>query len=223
MDENALVMLSGGLDSATCLYWAKNRFSEVSVITFNYFGRLQNEKRAAVNLAHSISIKELIEIDLPFVKEASDVYNGPLKKLDSDALWSSYVPARNMIFYSIAAHYAEYLGIKWIIGGHNLHDVQFFKDASKEYIEKLNHLFKEGCLLCKDGKPYQIVLPLAEMNRKEIVQLAIKLQIPIELTWSCHREGDVHCRQCYACKQRLEAFISLGLQDPVFSALDLSS
>jgi 7-cyano-7-deazaguanine synthase len=223
MDENALVMLSGGLDSATCLYWAKNRFSEVSVITFNYFGRLQNEKRAAVNLAHSTSIKELIEIDLPFVKEASDFYNGPLKKLDSDALWSSYVPARNMIFYSIAAHYAEYLGIKWIIGGHNLHDVQFFKDASKEYIEKINHLFKEGCLLCKGDEPYQIVLPLAEMNRKEIVQLAIKLQIPIELTWSCHQEGDVHCRQCYACKQRLEAFISLGLQDPAFSALDLSS
>jgi 7-cyano-7-deazaguanine synthase len=218
MDNKALVMLSGGLDSATCLYWAKSKFSEISAITFNYFGRLENEKQAAAKLAHSASIRELIEIDLPFLKEASDFYKGHLKKLDSDGLWSSYVPARNMIFYSIAAHYAECLGIKWIIGGHNLHDVKFFKDASKDYIEKINHLFKEGCLLC-DDKPYQIVLPLAEMNRKEIVKFAIELKIPVELTWSCHREGDIHCRRCYACKQRLEAFTSLGLQDPVFPAV----
>jgi 7-cyano-7-deazaguanine synthase len=121
-----------------------------------------------------------------------------------------------MIFYSIAAHYAEYLGIKWIIGGHNMHDVKFFKDASKGYIEKINSLFQEGCLMC-DGQPYRIVLPLAEMDRREIVQLAIKLELPVELTWSCHKEGDMHCGQCYACKQRLEAFGSLGLQDPVFA------
>jgi len=218
MDNKALVMLSGGLDSATCLYWAKSKFTEISAITFNYFGRLEIEKQAAAKLAHYASIGELIEIDLPFLKEASDFYRGQLKTTDSDGLWSSYVPARNMIFYSIAAHFAECLGIKWIIGGHNMHDVKFFKDASKEYIEKINHLFQEGCLLC-DDKPYQIVLPLAEMNRKEIVKFAIELKIPVELTWSCHREGDIHCRQCYACKQRLEAFTSLGLQDPVFPAI----
>jgi 7-cyano-7-deazaguanine synthase len=215
MDDNALVMLSGGLDSATCLYWAKEKFSKVSAITFNYFGRLENEKRAAAILAQRADVKELIEIDLPFMKEASDFYNGHFSKPDSDALWSSYVPARNMIFYSIAAHYAEYLGIKWIVGGHNLHDVKFFKDASRGYIEKINSLFQEGCLMC-DDRPYQIVLPLAEMDRKEVIRLAIKLELPVELTWSCHREGDMHCRQCYACKQRLDAFGSLGLQDPVF-------
>jgi 7-cyano-7-deazaguanine synthase len=215
MDDKALVMVSGGLDSATCLYWAKEKFSKVSAITFNYFGRLENEKRASALLAQRARVEELIVIDLPFLKEASDFYNNHLGKPDSDALWSSYVPARNMIFYSIAAHYAEYLGIKRIIGGHNLHDTKFFKDASRGYIEKINSLFQEGCLMC-DGQPYQIVLPLAEMDRKEIVRLAIKLVLPFELTWSCHKEGDTHCGQCYACKQRLEAFDSLGLQDPVF-------
>jgi|SRR5581483_1524288 len=218
MVDKALVMLSGGLDSATCLYWAKEKFSQVSAIMFNYFGRLENEKRAAVRLAQSAGVKKLIGIDLPFLKEASDFYNGHFNRPDSDALWSSYVPARNMMFYSIAAHYAEYLGINWIIGGHNLHDVKFFKDASKGYIEKINSLFKEGCLMC-DGRPYQIVLPLAEMDRKEIIKLATKLKLPVELTWSCHREGDMHCGQCYACKQRLEAFSSLGLQDPVFTKI----
>src|SRR5881409_1321684 len=148
MSDKALVMLSGGLDSATCLYWAKAKFSDVSAITFNYFGRLVQEKRASSRLATGAGVVKLIDVDLPFVKEASDFYDGRFQKHDSDALWSSYVPARNLVFYSIAAHYAEYLGAKWIIGGHNLHDVNFFKDASKNYIEKLNALFKEGCLLC---------------------------------------------------------------------------
>jgi 7-cyano-7-deazaguanine synthase len=63
---------------------------------------------------------------------------------------------------------------------------------------------------------YKILLPLSEMNRKEIIRLAIRLKAPIEQTWSCHRDGRVHCGRCYACKQRLEAFSSLGLQDPAF-------
>jgi 7-cyano-7-deazaguanine synthase len=214
--DKALVMLSGGLDSATCLYWAKEKFSDISTITFNYFGRLVQEKRAAARLVKAAGINDLIEIDLPFVKEAGDFYSWRFKNLVFDDGWSSsYVPARNMIFYSITAHYAEYLGAKWIIGGHNLHDVKFFKDASKAYIDKLNRLFKEGCLLC-DDQAYQILLPLAEMNRKEIIRLAINLKAPIELTWSCHREGSVHCGKCYACRQRLEAFDLLGLKDPAF-------
>ncbi|MDQ3976845.1 MAG: 7-cyano-7-deazaguanine synthase QueC [Thermoproteota archaeon] len=216
--DRALVMLSGGLDSATCLYWAKEKYSEVIAITFNYFGRLVQERRASVQLIKTAGINKLIEIDLPFVKEAADssYYSGRLKENPhSDAQESSYVPARNMIFYSIGAHYAEYLGVKWIIGGHNLHDAKFFKDASKRFIDKINMLFKEGCLLCND-QAYQILLPLSRMNRKEIIRLAIKLKVPIELTWSCHREGTVHCGSCYACRQRLEAFDDLGLKDPVF-------
>ena len=216
--DRALVMLSGGLDSATCLYWAKEKYSEVIAITFNYFGRLVQEKRASVQLVKAAGINNLIEIDLPFVKEAGDssYYSGRFKENPCyDAQESSYVPARNMIFYSIGAHYAEYLGAKWIIGGHNLHDAKFFKDASKRFIDKINILFKEGCLLCND-QAYQILLPLSRMNRKQIIRLAIKLKAPIELTWSCHREGTVHCGSCYACRQRLEAFDDLGLKDPVF-------
>ncbi|MEO9362702.1 MAG: 7-cyano-7-deazaguanine synthase, partial [Nitrososphaera sp.] len=113
----------------------------------------------------------------------------------------------------IAAHYAEYLNAKWIVGGHNSHDVSFFKDASRQYIEKMNSLFAESCLLC-DGRPYQIVLPLAEMDRKAVITLARSLRVPIEMTWSCHREGEIPCKECYACRQRLEAFSALGIRDP---------
>lgn len=218
--DKALVMLSGGLDSATCLYWAKERYSEVIAITFNYFGRLAQEKHAIIRLVNAAEVSNLIEIDLPFVKEAGDssyYYSSRSKDLlHSNSQWSSYVPARNMIFYSISAHFAEYLGIKWIIGGHNMHDTKFFKDASKNFMDKMNVLFKEGCLLCKDNQVYQIVLPLAKMNRKQIIKLAMRLKAPIELTWSCHREGSKPCGSCYSCKQRLEAFNELGLKDPAF-------
>jgi 7-cyano-7-deazaguanine synthase len=214
--DKALVMLSGGLDSATCLYWAKQRFSHICTITFNYFGRLVQEKIATASLIKAAGITDIIEVDLPFVKEVGDFYSGQSKAPDSHNGWSSsYVPARNMIFYSITAHYAEYLGAKWIIGGHNLHDVKVFRDASKTYIDKLNKLFKEGCLLC-DDQAYQILLPLADMDRKQIIRLAINLKAPIGLTWSCHREGRVQCGECYACRQRLDAFNDLGLKDPAF-------
>jgi 7-cyano-7-deazaguanine synthase len=212
----ALVMLSGGLDSATCLYWAKKNFSEISVITFNYFNRLENEKRAAVELARRVNIVNFLEINIPFIKEFSDFNNSNHPTPGYDGRWASYVPARNLIFYSIAAHYAEFLNIKRIIGGHNIHDGTFFVDATKDYIENLNLLIKRGCLFCNDD-PCMILVPLAEMDRKTIINLAIELNVPIELTWSCHsNKAKTHCGQCYACLQRIEAFSSLGIKDPVF-------
>jgi 7-cyano-7-deazaguanine synthase len=209
--EKALVMLSGGLDSATCLYWAKEQY-DVSAITFNYFGRLENEKHSTARLASAAAVR-VIEIDMPFVRESADAGDG---FADADLKRAAYVPARNMMFYSIAAHHAEFLGARWIVGGHNMHDASFFKDASRQYIEKMNELFIEACLSC-GGQPYQIVLPLAEMDRTAIVKLAQKLNVPIELTWSCHAEGDRHCGRCYSCRQRLEAFATLGISDPAFS------
>jgi 7-cyano-7-deazaguanine synthase len=214
MADRALVLLSGGLDSATCLYWARERFSEMYAITFNYKGRIEAEKRAAAKLADGAGVARLIEIDLPFIEEASDFFGDNKARLKD--LPSSYIPARNMIFYSIAAYHAEFLGANSIIGGHNLHDVELFKDASPEYIETLNTLFRRGGLLY-DANAYRIILPLAQMKRVEIIKLALELKAPIELAWSCHVDGKTHCGSCYACKQRLEAFRSLGMSDPAFA------
>jgi 7-cyano-7-deazaguanine synthase len=216
LKSKALVMLSGGLDSATCLYWSKVKFAEVSAITFNYYKRLRGEKKATIELAKSANVTNFFEINIPFIKEPDDFFNSHFSRLNfDDPRWLSYIPARNMLFYSIAAYYAEFLNIKYIIGGHNSHDKVFFRDATKPYIRKLNSLFKQGCLLCDDN-PYKIILPLATMKRKNIINLALKLKVPVELTWSCHSKGKIHCGQCYACKQRLDGFNSLGLKDPVF-------
>ena len=211
--SKALVMLSGGLDSATCLYWAKSKYSDVSAITFNCYDRIGKEKEAAVQIAKTAGITNFLQIDIPFIKEWSDYKNSD--RLKTDSRRSSYVPSRNLIFYSIAAHYAEFLSIKWIVGGHNFHDGSFFKDATAHYIRKMNLLFKQGCSF-SNHDPCMIVVPLSKMNRKSIINLAVRLKVPIELTWSCHAKGLTHCGVCYSCKDRLDAFKSLGIKDPAF-------
>ncbi len=214
--KKALVMLSGGIDSSTCLYWAKRKFSDVLAITFNYYGRLKNEKKATVQLARRAAVTNLLEVNLPFIKEYSDFYKGHLLQEQSDLRIASYIPARNMIFYSICAHYSEFLDIKWIIGGHNSQDAEFFKDAAKGYIKKINSLLKQGRPIIGRNTP-TILLPLVNMDRQKVISLALKIDVPLELTWSCHNEGETHCGQCYSCSQRFVAFKSLGIKDPVFS------
>jgi 7-cyano-7-deazaguanine synthase len=215
-ETKALVLLSGGIDSATCLYWTKKKFSKVFAITFNYYDRIEKEKKAAADLAKRSGIANLLEINVPFIKEYSDFYNNDrnCSEAKDDNRLSSYIPARNLIFYSISAHYAEFLDIRWIIGGHNSHDAKFYKDATKDYIQKINSLLKRGRLI-RSNEPCTVVLPLAEMDRRKIINLAIQLRVPLELTWSCHLKGESHCRQCYSCLQRIEAFDSLGIKDPV--------
>lgn len=211
--QAALVLLSGGLDSATCLYWAKNKFTNVSLITFNCFDRAKQEKLAALQIAKAAGFESLLEIDIPFVREYSDL--GKTVKRNQDDRLPTYIPSRNLIFYSIAAHFAESLGIKWIIGGHNDHDGTFFKDATSDYIDKINLLFKQGSPI-SGHDPCMILTPVGKMSRKEVVGLAINLHVPLELTWSCHGKSKTHCGTCFACRQRLEAFKSLGISDPVF-------
>ena len=213
--KKALVMLSGGIDSSTCLYWAKNKFSEVLAITFNYHGRIENEKKATARLARRANVTKLLEIDVPFIREYSDFNKSPVLNYDYDRRLSSYIPARNMIFYAICAHYAEFLDIKWIIGGHNSHDAEFFRDARKGYIKKINSLLRQGCPIISNNIP-TILLPLIDMNRQKVISLALRMDVPLELTWSCHNEGETHCGQCYSCSQRFDAFSSLGIKDPVF-------
>lgn len=214
--KKALVMLSGGVDSSTCLYWAKKKFSEVVAITFNYYGRLKNEKKATVQLARRAAVTNLLEVNVPFIKEYSDYYKRNLLQEQSDLRLPSYIPARNMIFYSICAHYAEFLDIKWIIGGHNSQDAEFFKDATKGYIKKINALLRQGHPIIGSNTP-TILLPLSNMDRKKVISFALKMGVPLELTWSCYNEGETHCGQCYPCFQRFGAFRSLGIKDPVFS------
>jgi 7-cyano-7-deazaguanine synthase len=208
MTKKALVLMSGGLDSTVCLYWAKANFDTVQAITFNYYHRLNREKVASRSIARLAKIK-LIEVRIPFIRESSNYVD--LKTKRGSQSLQSYIPLRNLIFYSIAGYFAQINRIMNLVGGHNATDGNIFKDATASYFRKLNELILQGLLSPIDCK---IILPLKSKSRIDIILMAKALDVPIEFTWSCHREGKFHCGRCYACKQRLEAFKILGVTDP---------
>ena len=214
INDKAIVLLSGGLDSATCLYWAKNQKYDIYALTLNYYDRWIREIESARQLSKNVNVK-LIEVEIPFVKEAFNVlgYEGEYVK-DGDVRWSFYIPVKNLMFYSIAAHYAEYMNAKWIVGGHNKQDMEFYTDTTKDYIYTLNRLFRDGCMLC-DNSYYEIKTPLVELDRLQVIKFAMDIHVPLEMTWSCHRKTEKHCGKCHGCKSRMEAFKALGTKDPV--------
>ncbi|HEY7778164.1 MAG TPA: 7-cyano-7-deazaguanine synthase [Nitrososphaeraceae archaeon] len=209
MSEKAIVLMSGGLDSTTCLYWAKNKYDEVYAITFNYFHRINGEKIATRKITRLLGVR-LIEVQLPFIKEQSEYSNFEERSADQPA--HSYIPLRNLIFYSISGYFAQVNKIQNIVGGHNAGDGKIFKDATGSYFKRMNQLIKQGLL---DSADCNILLPLKEKSRVDVIRLGLKLRIPFGLTWSCHRAGRVHCGNCYACKQRLDAFKILRRSDSI--------
>ena len=209
MSEKAIVLMSGGLDSTTCLYWAKDRFDEVYAITFNYFHRIDGEKIATRNITRLLGVR-LIEVQLPFIKEQSEYSNVAERFACQPA--NSYIPLRNLIFYSISGYFAQLNNIQNIVGGHNAGDGKIFKDATGSYFSRMNELIKQGLL---SSAECNILLPLKRKSKVDVIRLGLKLRIPLGLTWSCHRAGTVHCGNCYACQQRLDALKILGRSDSI--------
>ena len=207
MDKKAFVLMSGGLDSSTSLYWAKDKFEQVEAITFDYFQRINSEKNATRAIAKSAKVK-LTEVKIPFIKEKSEYSKS---KMSNGQSLQSYIPLRNLIFYSIAGYFAQVKDISNLVGGHNANDGEIFNDATKPYFRKMNELILQGLA---DSIDCKILLPLIDMSRIDIIRMANRLNVPIELTWSCHKEGKYPCRTCYACKERLRAFSLLRLKDP---------
>ena len=206
--SKAVVLLSGGLDSAVCLYLARRVNEGVVGLSFNYYGRRSVEREAAVKLAAAAGV-ELIQVEVDFLKEASDVVGAPEQL---GGVTQVYIPARNIIFYGIAAHFAERVGANRIYGGHIKSDALRFQDASEAFFEKFNTLLSNHLV----SKGVQVTTPLIRFEKYEVVRLGGDLGVPFEFTWSCYGEGPKPCGECEACKERKQAFIRAGLSDPLY-------
>lgn len=193
----ALILLSGGIDSATALYWAIREGYKIIALSIDYKYRPEKEKIAAQTLAEKLGIK-LIEIELPFYESALDLrFEGhPIPSLINAP--QGYMPQRNLIFYSIAAYYAEMHGIENIIGGHIKKDAESYTDASENFFKDLESMIRLGIPSLKFDK-IRILLPLMSMNKAEVLKLAKEMKVPIELTWSCHLDGEKPCGRCKSC------------------------
>ncbi len=206
----AIVLFSGGLDSAVALYWAQAQGLAVISAEFEYYQRPERERRACRDLRVRTGITDQIIIPVPFLREAADV---PAQELSNPALARApqgYIPLRNLIFYSLAAYHAEILGARYIIGGHNRTDCESFPDAGPSFWEQLNRLFKLAIWSYSEIQT-EIVLPLIELGKTEVIRLGARLGVPFDLTWSCYFDAEHPCGTCESCVERARAFAAAGL------------
>jgi 7-cyano-7-deazaguanine synthase len=170
-----------------------------------------------VSIARRAKVVEHRFFDLPGLREAGDI---PGRKWGG--LPPTFIPMRNAIFYSIAAGYALEARARYLVGGHNRDDHRVFEDTSPEFFDTLQHSFLLATQRLHEHR-LRIVRPLEHLSKQQVILRAARLGVPLELTWSCHRAGNVPCWNCEGCSARTSAFQEARVPDPLRSAIGKSS
>lgn len=207
----ALVLLSGGIDSATALYLTKQQTDDIYSLNMTYTQTHDSETEASKKLAAAAKVREHLLVYLPLFKDIETRY----RPTPSPEISSAYLPARNIVFYGVAAAYAETLGANRIVFGSNADDAKELPDARWEFVQLMNELIRSGTRAGREGFEIEIVNPLIDYSKAGVLKLALELKVPLELTWSCHENGQVPCGKCRGCRNRLSAFKAAGMEDPL--------
>jgi len=210
--KRAVVLLSGGIDSATTLYWAKSKGYEIYALIFSYGQRHSREVRRAVKIAQKAKVPfKVLKIRLPWGGSSLIEKNKrvPARKPAKGKVPSTYVPGRNTIFISYAFSFCEASKASFIFIGANARDFSGYPDCRPGYIAAFNSLLKKASL-----RGVKLKAPLLHMTKKEIVLLAFRLKVPVRLTWSCYKEGHRPCGLCSSCRIRAKGFREAGIEDP---------
>jgi 7-cyano-7-deazaguanine synthase len=215
--KKAIVLLSGGLDSATTLYLAKKKGYKVSCLIFDYEQRHRKEVGCAVQIAKWAKCAyKVLKISLPWKGSALLDRKIAVPSRFSSGIPATYVPARNTIFLSFALSFAEAVGARDIFIGANAIDFSGYPDCRPAYYRAFNSLSKLATKAGLENKAIKIHTPLIKRTKKEIVLLAKSLKVPLELTWSCYRGGKKPCGVCDSCRLRKSGFIKAGVVDPIY-------
>lgn len=209
----AIVLLSGGIDSATALYLTRLQTDDIYSINMIYAESYDPEAEASKKIAAAAHVRDHLTLLLPFFKDLELRYH----PTPSTEITTAYVPARNMVFYGIAAAYAETLKADSIVFGSNADDAFELPDARPAFIQLITELIRSGTRAGQEGFTIQVVNPLISHSKLEVLRIAIKLNVPLELTWSCYENGRTPCGKCRGCMGRQKAFDQLGVQDPLLS------
>ena len=225
--QNAVVLFSGGLDSVTCLYWAKANYANVTAVSFNYGQRHNSELNAAKKIAATAQVNHrIIDIDLAQLGGSAltdvSLVVPDAKQTDfsdnqhNDSIPITYVPARNTIFLSYALALAEVTQSNAIVIGVNAVDYSGYPDCRPEYIaafEKMANLATKAGVM---GNHLHIATPLLHLSKAEIIKLGVSLGVDYALTVSCYRadsEGRA-CGHCDSCYLRQQGFLQAEIDDP---------
>ena len=219
MKKKAIVLFSGGLDSTTCLYWALDKGYECETLTVSYGQKHDREVRSAREIAQKLGVKQhFVTLDFPWLVSSSLVDKNqsipdlPMAEIESGKIPSTYVPGRNLMFLSVAASLMDSLNADAIIAGPNAVDFSGYPDCTPAFFkaatEAINHGTKRGVT-----HGVEVLAPLMDLNKADIVRLGAKLGVPFALTWSCYSGGDKPCGHCDSSKLRARGFSEAGVQD----------
>lgn len=217
--SKALVILSGGQDSTTCLYWALSQFDEVQSITFDYGQRHKIEIESAIKVAeiagvpnHILSINTFNELGGNALTSEEEVKS----ELDDNQLPNTFVPGRNLIFITFAAAYAYQHKIENLVTGVCQTDYSGYPDCRQNTITALELAINLGM-----EYNFKIHTPLMWMTKAETVHMAKELGAMEGLAWShtCYDGQFPPCEKCPACKLRAKGFDEAGIPDPLLNRL----
>lgn len=213
MNKYAVVLLSGGIDSTVCLYYARQRFN-ITALIFDYHQRHRREIQSAQAIAGRLHIPyRVIPLDMGWATSALTSHAVPVPKrrpLGKTDIPSTYVPGRNILFLSYAVSFADNFNYRDIYIGAHIQDYSGYPDCRPEFIRLFENAANRGI-----KNSVRIHAPFLHKKKSQIIKAGLKLKVPFHLTWSCYEGGKNPCLTCDSCRFRIEGFRQLGLEDPL--------
>ncbi|MDR0983349.1 MAG: 7-cyano-7-deazaguanine synthase QueC [Culturomica sp.] len=225
--KKAIVLLSGGLDSTITLYLAKSQgFDEIYAISFRYGQKHSKELECACKTAKKAGVKEHKIVDImlnqwhgsSLTDSTMEIGDGDINRTD---IPDTYVPARNMVFLSIAASYADANDIEDIFIGISEVDYSGYVDCRENFIKAMEQAINAGTLLgAEKHRHITIHTPFLHKTKADEIKIGEQLGVDFGDTWSCYRGGNKPCGTCDSCLLRADAFHKAGVKDPLVSTDD---
>ncbi len=222
-NKKAVVLLSGGLDSATCLAIANSQGFECYCLSLDYHQRHIAELQAAQNIARSLGAKQhkTVQLDLSLFGGSALTDNNIDVPMSGEnpipaGIPVTYVPARNTIMLSLSLAWAEVLGAQDIFIGVNALDYSGYPDCRSEYVAAFQQMANLATKSAVEGQTITVHAPLIDMTKAEIITLGTSLSVPYKATVSCYQADNLGhaCGKCDSCRLRFEGFASAGISDP---------
>jgi len=214
--KKAVILLSGGLDSATSAAQAIADGYEAIALSFRYGQRHERELLAARQVAAALHISEHFIMDVNLAQWGGSALTDaridvPISGVQSGEIPITYVPGRNTVFIAIALSLAEAKGAEAIYLGINAVDYSGYPDCRPEYLAAFQNLAALSSKVGVEGNAPKLVAPLVMDSKVDIVRRARRLGVPIELTWSCYQNGEVPCGVCDSCRIRDKAILEANI------------
>ncbi len=222
VQDKAVVLLSGGLDSSTALAWAvREKGWDCHSLAFDYGQRHRIELEAAARVAAALGVRDHrvvhVGLDVIGASALTAEIEVPKDSTSSDSIPVTYVPARNLIFLGLGTALAESIRAPHLVIGANIIDYSGYPDCRPEFFSAFTNAVRLGTKAGVEERPFSIEAPLIHLRKSEIIALGLRLGLDYGLTHSCYDPSPdgAPCGRCDSCRFRRQAFAELGRKDPL--------